>query len=161
MQPRGAEYLQHWGVGHEVSEEGPILNSTVFMRNGEKLFHGPSSMCDSRYKGIHIITQGQLEKIYLRDLRRHKILVERLTTVDSFHVNDASTAKFPLSIKVRNIETGEIEEVRARYLVGGDGSSSVIRQKLDIPFDGLSTDCYWAIMDCQFKTDYPHILEFK
>lgn len=155
------EYLQHWGVGHEASEEGPLLNSTVFMRNGEKLYHGPSSMCDSRYKGIHIITQGQLEKIFVRDLTRHKVLVERLTTVESFSVGDTSSSQYPVSTTIRNVQTGETEQVRAKYLIGGDGSSSVIRQKLDIPFDGLATDCYWAIMDCQFKTDYPHILGFR
>ena len=36
----------------------------------------------------------------------------------------------------------------------------MIRKKLDIPFDGVSTEIYWGIMDCVFETDYPHAWVF-
>ncbi|KAK3369737.1 FAD binding domain-containing protein [Lasiosphaeria ovina] len=161
LQPRAVEYLQSWGVGHEAAEVGPLLDSTVLYRNGVKLFHDHSSTCDSRFKGIHIITQGQIEKIYIRDLLRHRALVERCTTVDSFQVDDEpATKSHPVTATLKNVQTGTTETVRARYLIGADGASSKIREKLEIPFDGLATDCFWAIMDCQFKTDFPYILGF-
>lgn len=47
-----------------------------------------------------------------------------------------------------------------KYLIGADGAASATREMLGIPFDGLTTDCYWAIMDAQFKTDFPYILGF-
>ena len=75
LQPRALEHLHAWGLSSEFTEEGPISNSTVLFRNGVKLFHDLSSQCDSRYRGFHIITQGQVEKIYIRDLRRHGVLV--------------------------------------------------------------------------------------
>lgn len=160
LQPRAVEYLQAWGVGHEASEEGPILNSTVLYRNGVKLFQGPSSFCDSRYRGIHIITQGQVEKIYIRDLLRHKVLVERCTTVDDFQVKENAGLSHPITATLKNLKSGDTATIRAKYLIGADGASSRIREKLSIPFDGLATSCFWAIMDCQFKTDFPHILGF-
>ena len=144
--------------------EGPLLNKTVLYRNGEKLFHGHSSMCDSRYRGISTITQGQVEKIYVRDLMRHRALVERCTTVTELDV--ASQAKgvnaktHSITARLTNLKTGCEETVRAKYLVGADGAASKIREMMGVPFDGLSTDCFWAIMDCKVETDYPDILDF-
>ncbi|EAU35437.1 conserved hypothetical protein [Aspergillus terreus NIH2624] len=160
VHPRALEQLHAWGLAHEVSEEGPILNSTVLFRNGVKLFHGFSSTCDSRYKGIHIITQGQMERIYIRDLLRHQIVVERGTTVQHFNVQSTSQ-DHPVRATLKNVATGEEEVVRARYLIGADGAASSIREQLGVEFDGITTDIYWAIMDCRFKTDYPHILGFN
>jgi phenol 2-monooxygenase (NADPH) len=129
-------------------------------RNGEKIGHGVNAGAGSRYRGIYIVTQGQLEKTYIRDLLRHKVLVERSTTVENFEIGDSSTSSHPITATIKNVKTGEVETIKAKYLVGADGASSTIREQLNIPFDGLATDCYWNIMDCKFKTDYPHILGF-
>lgn len=159
--------------------EGPLLNKTVLHRNGTKLFHGHSSMCDSRYKGIATVTQGQVEKVYVRDLRRRGVLVERGTTVSAFDVADVAATKVvngshakmngnshvgsnshPVTAQLTHARSGRQEQVRARYLVGADGAASKIREMMDVPFDGLATDCFWTIMDVEVKTDYPHILDF-
>jgi phenol 2-monooxygenase len=161
VQARALELLHSWGLAQEVHEEGPILNSTALFKDGAKLFYNWSSQCDSRYKGIHIITQGQMERIYIRDLLRHKVLVERCTVVDGFEVGDESLSSHPVKATLKNLKTGQRELIRAKYLVGGDGAASSIREQLKIPFDGNTTDIYWAIMDCVFKTDYPHILDFR
>ena len=159
IQPRALELLHSWGLAQEVHEEGPILNSTILYKDGTKVFHGWSSQCDSRYRGIHIITQGQLERIYIRDLVRHKVLVERCTVVDGFEVHH--DLSYPVKATVKNLKTGDEELIHAKYLVGADGAGSSIREQLKIPFDGNTTDIYWAIMDCIFKTDYPYILNFR
>ncbi|RDW93184.1 uncharacterized protein DSM5745_00506 [Aspergillus mulundensis] len=160
VHPRALEILHSWGLASEVAEVGPILNSTVLYRNGVKLFHNHSSTCDSRYKGIHIITQGQVERVYIRDLLRHRILVERGTTIREYAVH-LDSGSHPVEARVQNVHTGKEEVVRARHLIGADGAQSTIRQQIGVPFDGLTTDLYWAIMDCRFKTDYPHILGFN
>ena len=138
------------------------MNSTAIYRNGVQLFHNASSQSDSRYRGVHIITQGQMEKIYIRDLLRHKALVERSTVVENFmvHHKDPFTTH-PVEATLKNVKTGHQEIVRAKHLVGADGAASSIREQLGVPFDGLSTDIYWAIMDGVFKTDYPYFLSFR
>jgi len=161
IQPRALELLHSWGLAEEVAEEGPILNHTAMFKNGKKLFYIRSSTCDSRYKGLHIITQGQLERIYIRDLLRHKALVERCTVVDKFEVKNGLSTSHPVAVTLKNLKTGQTELVHAKYLVGGDGAASSIREQLKIPFDGNTTDFYWAIMDCVFKTDYPYITTFR
>ncbi|KAL2163195.1 hypothetical protein VTH06DRAFT_5251 [Thermothelomyces fergusii] len=164
VQPRFLETIAKWGLADEVAEEGPIIERTAMYKDGEKLIFNRSHQSDSRYRGLHVITQGQIERIYIRDLLRHKVIVERSRVLSNFEVlpTDGSAADepYPVRATVRNQKTGEEELVQAKFLVGSDGGASSIRKSLGIPFDGVSTDIYWGIMDCVFETDYPHAWVF-
>jgi phenol 2-monooxygenase len=159
IHPRGLELLHSWGLSYEATEEGPLLNSTAVFRNGAKLFHSDQPTSDSRYKGAHVITQGQFERIYIRDLLRHRSIVERETLVERFQVleGDVTKPSHPVQVTLKNVATGAEDSVRAKYLIGADGAASSIREQMNVEFDGLATDIYWAIIDCRFKTDYPHM----
>lgn len=158
VQPRFLEILNTWGLAKEVHEEGPLIERTAIYKDGKKLLFDRSHQCDSRYRGLHIITQGQVERIYIRDLMRHRVIVERNSTLSKFHVEN--TGSHPVHMSVVNVKTGQEEQVRAKFLVGSDGAASMVRKGLGIQFDGVSTDIYWGIMDCIFKTDYPHAWVF-
>jgi len=161
VQPRFLETLHSWGLATEVHEEGPLIERTAIYKDGKKLFFNTSHQSDSRYRGLHIITQGQLERIYIRDLLRHQILVERQTTITDFtNESDQSASSHPIKVNISNNKTGTEEAVRAKFLVGSDGGASMIRKKLQVPFDGVSTDIYWGILDCKFDSDYPHAWVF-
>ncbi|KAL5047455.1 hypothetical protein BDW71DRAFT_196872 [Aspergillus fruticulosus] len=92
---------------NEVAEEGPILNSTVLWRNGVRLFHDNSSSY----------------------LLRHKILVERETTVRKYTVHSDSRSH-PIEAKLLHVHNGREEVVRAQYFIGGEGAQSMIRQQM-------------------------------
>ena len=163
VQPRFLEILHSWGLASEVHEEGPLIERTAIYKDGQKLFFGRSHQSDSRYRGLHIITQGQLERIYVRDLLRHQILVERSTVITDYSVDRSSVSDYsshPIEATIRNEKTGSEKVVRAKYLIGSDGAGSMIRKRLGIPFEGISTDIYWGIMDCIFESDYPHAWVF-
>ncbi|RYP08194.1 hypothetical protein DL764_002054 [Monosporascus ibericus] len=120
IKPRALEYLCSWDLVQEMLGEGPLLNKTVLHRNGVELFHGHSSMCDSRYRGISTITQGQLERIYVRDLKRHSVLVERCTKVAKFEVSQDEGELYPVAARVKQSKTGRSELVKAKYLIGAE-----------------------------------------
>ncbi|KAL2052330.1 hypothetical protein ABVK25_007489 [Lepraria finkii] len=161
VQPRFLETLHSWGLATEVHEEGPLIEHTAIYKDGKKLLFARSHQSDSRYRGLHIITQGQIERIYIRDLLRHHKLVERQTIITDFKVeSDQSKDSHPVIATLRNERSGKEESVRAKFLVASDGAASMVRKKLDIPFDGVSTEIYWGIMDCVFETDYPHAWVF-
>ncbi|KAG7118481.1 Aromatic hydroxylase fmpF like protein [Verticillium longisporum] len=164
VQPRFLETMSQWGLSTEVHEEGPLIERTAIYKDGRKLLFNRSHQSDSRYRGLHIITQGQLERIYLRDLARHKVIVERSCTAVDYrveeHAADGSLHTHPVRATLKNAHTGRETSVRAKFLVGSDGAASPIRKSLGIPFDGVSTDIYWGIMDCVFESDYPHAWVF-
>ena len=154
--PRFLETLASWGIAHEVHEEGPLIERTAIYKDGKMIFHGRSHQSDSRYRGVHVITQGQLERIYIRDLVRHGVLVERDTHLLDYGVSKDPSESHPVKASIRSGENGKEEVIKAKFLVACDGAASPIRHKLGIPFDGISTDIYWGIMDCKFESDYPH-----
>ncbi|KFA80701.1 hypothetical protein S40288_01756 [Stachybotrys chartarum IBT 40288] len=158
VQPRFMETIAMFGLATEISDEGPVVDRTSFYRDGELLHFGHSHQSDSRHRGNYIITQGQIERIYLRDLLRHKCLVERSTALVDFSstANAEGNPDHPVRANVHNTKTGVNQVIQAKYLVGTDGAASSIRKTLKIPFDGMSTDIYWGIMDCKFESDYPH-----
>ena len=154
--PRYLETLASWGIAPEVHEEGPIIERTAIYKDGKMIFHGRTHQSDSRYRGLHVITQGQLERIFIRDLVRHRVLVERDTQLLDYDVSKDSSESHPVRATIRSGKNGKEEVIKAKFLVGCDGAASPIRHKLGIPFDGVSTDIYWGIMDCKFESDYPH-----
>ncbi|KAL2869076.1 FAD binding domain-containing protein [Aspergillus lucknowensis] len=156
VQPRFLETLGTWDLAEEVAEEGPLIERTAIYKNGKPLLHGQSHQSDSRYRGLHVITQGQIERIYVRDLYRHKVLVDRTTVLKEYKIEESESETHPVKGVITNTVTGEEEVVEAKFLVGSDGGASTIRRGLGIPFDGVSTDIYWGIMDCVFESDYPH-----
>lgn len=140
-----------------------MIERTAIYKDGRKLLFNRSHQSDSRYRGLHIITQGQIERIYLRDLARHQAIVERSCVAVGFEVDaptDGPSPSHPVRATLQNARTGKEEVVRAKFLIGSDGASSSVRKSLNIAFDGVSTDIYWGIMDCVFESDYPHAWVF-
>ncbi|KAI0103344.1 FAD binding domain-containing protein [Nemania sp. FL0031] len=160
VQPRFLETIATLGLASEISEEGPLIERTAIYKDGEKLLFNRSHQSDSRYRGLHIITQGQIERIYIRDLARHKSIVERGTVLSEYAVRTEPNDPYPVHATLKNELTAETQSVQAKFLVGSDGAASMIRKGLQIPFDGVSTGIYWGIMDCLYITDYPHAWVF-
>ena len=83
------------------------------------------------------------------------MLVERQTIITDFDVDEKTRPEWPVQAILRDERSGAEETVSAKFLVGSDGATSMIRKRLSIPFDGISTNIYWGIMDCVFESDYP------
>ncbi|HET6181993.1 MAG TPA: FAD-binding monooxygenase [Acetobacteraceae bacterium] len=52
---------------------------------------------------------------------------------------------------------GEVENVRARYVVGCDGARSAVRAALGLALRGDSANLAWGVMDVLAVTDFPDI----
>ena len=52
---------------------------------------------------------------------------------------------------------GEIETVKARYVVGCDGARSIVRQSIGRELHGDSANHAWGVMDVLAVTDFPDI----
>jgi phenol 2-monooxygenase len=78
----------------------------------------------------------------------------------SYSVDSNQGETNPVKATLENLKTGEKETIEAKFIIGTDGAASSIRRELKIPFEGISTDIYWGIMDCIFESDYPHAWTF-
>jgi len=54
-------------------------------------------------------------------------------------------------------DKGELETIRARYVVGCDGARSAVRQSIGLSLRGDSANHAWGVMDILVNTDFPDI----
>ena len=52
---------------------------------------------------------------------------------------------------------GEIEKIKARYLIGCDGARSIVRTSIGRELHGNSANHAWGVMDVLAVTDFPDI----
>ncbi|KAK4145921.1 FAD binding domain-containing protein [Dichotomopilus funicola] len=156
VQPRFLETVAKWGLAAEIQEEGPLIERTAIYKDGEKLLFNRSHQSDSRYRGLHVITQGQIERVYLRDLLRHQTIVERSCSLAGFDVSNDQTGEHPVRATVHNHRTGEEEVIQAKFLVGSDGASSGVRKSLRIPFDGRALTHTFLLLRLYTQLDVSH-----
>lgn len=100
----------------------------------------------SRYDFTLIVPQNHSEEVLLgwcaecgADVRFGREVVGLGTTDDG--------------VWVEVTENGKVKKLRARYLVGADGSRSIVRKRLDIPFEGTPTSFTGVLGD--LALDFP------
>lgn len=49
--------------------------------------------------------------------------------------------------------------LRSRYLIGADGSRSIVRKLLQVPFEMIRPQIVWAVIDAVIETDFPKVPE--
>lgn len=62
-----------------------------------------------------------------------------------------------VEVEVERVETGEIEKVRAKYVVGCDGARSAVRQSLGLEMKGDFANQAWGVLDALVETDFPDL----
>ncbi len=77
-------------------------------------------------------------------------------------VTDISQDSDGVTVTTTNIETGAVNQVRARYALACDGGSSGVRDKLGINLLGDTLETKWVIIDAYVKRWWPdrHVLTF-
>jgi phenol 2-monooxygenase (NADPH) len=71
-----------------------------------------------------------------------------------------SAASHRVSVRLERTEPGhegEIEAIKARYVVGCDGARSAVRQSIGRKLEGDSANKAWGVMDVLAVTDFPDI----
>ena len=71
-----------------------------------------------------------------------------------------SAAAYPVTVRLERIDPahdGQMETVRARFVVGCDGSRSTVRRCLGRALHGDSANQAWGVMDVLAVTDFPDI----
>lgn len=102
--------------------------------------------------------QGHIEKVLINDIESNGVQIQRPWTVEAFTSNENDDPDFPVCVTLKHVGGSELETVRAKYLFGGDGARSFVRQQLNIQMKYIDPiEHFWGVMDGVVNTDFPDI----
>jgi|SRR5665213_1050708 len=113
-----------------------------------------------------VLNQARLHDFYLDLMRRSPAKLAphyARRFIDLEVVNEArglNTDSYRVTARLERVDPeheGQIETVKARYVVGCDGARSIVRKSLGYVLRGDSANHAWGVMDVLAVTDFPDI----
>jgi phenol 2-monooxygenase (NADPH) len=166
---RTMEMFHAFGFSKRVLEEACWINETTFWKPDDKQ---PATVVRSgRVQDVEdglsefphvVLNQARVHDFYLDVMRRSASKLEphygrRVVAVQpAADSNDAQRLTATLE-RLEASHQGQIETVRARYVVGCDGARSIVRTLIGRELRGDSANHAWGVMDVLAVTDFPDI----
>ena len=166
---RTMEMFEGFGIRERIAREAYWVNETTFWKPDETKpadirRHGRVQDVEdglSPYPHV-ILNQARVHDAYLDLMRNAPNRGEphysrRLVDLT---IDRDPAASHPVTVRLERSDAGhegEIETVRARYVVGCDGARSVVRQSLGRTLVGDAANQAWGVMDVLVVTDFPDI----
>jgi len=166
---RTMEMFEAFGFAHKVMEEAYWVNETTFWKpsSANRNHIARSGRVQDVEDGLShmphvILNQARVHDFYLEIMARSRRRLvphysRRLTELERA---PDSVSDFPIAVSFERQDagyTGEIETIRARYVVGCDGARSAVRQAIGLVLKGDSANHAWGVMDVLVVTDFPDI----
>ncbi|GAB4536942.1 MAG: monooxygenase [Pleurocapsa sp.] len=142
---RTLEFMDILGVADAMVRRGYTSPGIDFSSSSEKPLRANMYGLDTRFPFILVLPQAETEAILERRLNELGVTVERGKTLTDFQETDGGVYS-----TIECLEGDEFK-VKSRYLVGADGSKSVVRQTLGLPFEGSSYDWTAFLGDVQLS----------
>lgn len=167
---RSVEMFEAFGLADKLIHEGYSVNEVAFWRPDPE---DPSRIkrtgrIDDVEEGLsempHVIVNQARMLAYLLDHMERS--TSRLTPFYGLHSSDlqidtGGSSEYPVTVTLQHLkeleETGETSTIRAKYVVGADGSRSGIREAIGRELAGDATNQSWGVLDVLAVTDFPDI----
>lgn len=167
IQPRSLDLLKNMGLKPQIMAHKP---AKVF----EVAFWDPTSaqdgihrtgtwascpsFIDARYPFTTLLHQGLIERAFIGDLEKNGVEIQRPWTITGFKTDADVDPTYPVEVSIAHIDGTATETVRAKYLFGGEGARSFIRDQLKIQITHKDPIAHvWGVMDGVVQTDFPDI----
>ena len=169
---RTMEMFEAFGFSERVMKEACWINETAFWKPDDTsqdriARHGRiQDVEDGLSEFPHVVlNQARVHDFYLDVMRNSASRLEPHYSrrfldlqVESTSAGDAPS--HPVTVRLERIDPaheGQIETVKARYVVGCDGARSAVRQSLGRVLRGDSANQAWGVMDVLAVTDFPDV----
>jgi phenol 2-monooxygenase len=164
---RTVEMFNAFGFAERLLKEAYWVNETVFWKPdpGDRSKIVRSGRIQDTEDGLsefpHVIVNQARVHDYLLEVMRES--ASRLVPHYNLHVSKvevADSGDYPVMVTLQRMETdrhGQEETIRARYVVGCDGSRSSVRQSIGRSLVGDVANQAWGVMDVLAVTDFPDI----
>jgi phenol 2-monooxygenase len=166
---RTMEMFEAFGFSERVLREAYWVNETTFWKPDDARRENivRSGRIQDTEDGLSefphvILNQARVHDFYLDVMRWAPTRLEpdyARRFVDLAIDADVSAA-YPVTVRLERLEpdvAGQMETVRARFVVGCDGARSMVRKSLGRALRGDSANQAWGVMDVLAVTDFPDI----
>lgn len=167
IQPRSLDLLRNMGLKsalmahkparvYEVAFWDPQSSGDGIVRTGT--WASCPDFIDARYPFTTLLHQGYIERVFISDLEKHGVQIQRPWTIKGFESNERSNPEYPVEVELEHVDGTAQETIRAKYLFGGEGARSFVRQQLNIGVQHKDSIAYvWGVMDGVVNTNFPDI----
>jgi phenol 2-monooxygenase/3-hydroxybenzoate 4-monooxygenase len=165
---RTMEMFEAFEFAERVLKEACWINEVTFWKPdgrqaGNIVRHGRvQDTEDGLSEFPHVVlNQARVHDFYLERMRNSPSRLEPHYARRFVDVAvDNAAADYPVTVRLERTEAahaGEVETVRARYVVGCDGARSGVRRAIGRQLVGDSANQAWGVMDLLAVTDFPDI----
>jgi phenol 2-monooxygenase (NADPH) len=167
---RTVEMFEAFGLADRLLREAYWVNEVSFWRPDPE---HPSKIkragrIQDTEEGLsefpHVIVNQARMLAYLRDHMERspsRLVPFYGLQASEIEVDSGDSCKYPVTVTLRHLkqseETGEASTIRAKYVVGCDGSRSRTRAAIGRELVGDVTNESWGVMDVLAVTDFPDI----
>ena len=167
---RTMEMFNAYEFADRVQKEACWINETTFWKPDDKT---PGNIARSgRVQDVEdglsefphvVLNQARVHDFFLDVMRRSAAKLEphyARRLLDLRTDPAAGPGDHGVTVKFERVDPaheGQIETVRARYVVGCDGARSVVRKSIGRELQGDSANHAWGVMDVLAVTDFPDI----
>ncbi len=170
---RTMEMFNAFGFAERLVQEAYWVNETTFWRPDEnfpeKIVRG--SRVQDTEDGLSefphvILNQARVHDFFLDFMsnaptRMQPDYSRRLVDLQiNLAVSSGEESAFPVTAAVERLDSahkGQVENLRARYVVGCDGARSTVRKLIGQTLHGDTANQLWGVMDVLAVTDFPDI----
>jgi phenol 2-monooxygenase (NADPH) len=167
---RTMEMFHAYGFSERVLKEAYWVNETTFWKpDDEKPEHIVRSgrvqdVEDGLSEMPHVIlNQARVHDCFLDVMRKSPAKLEPYYSRRLLDLKTSPAARLEdhaVTVSLERLDAGhegEVETVRARYVVGCDGARSTVRKSIGRELRGDSANHAWGVMDVLAVTDFPDI----
>ncbi len=165
---RTMEMFQAFGFAERLMKEAYWVNETVFWKpddaNRKRIVRAGrvQDVEDGLSEMPHVIlNQARVHDFYLEVMRHAptRLVPDYDLQLVDLEISSA-TSSHPVTVRLERLDPGrqgQVEMVKARYVVGCDGARSAVRQSLGRELRGDSANQAWGVMDVLAITDFPDV----
>ena len=156
LAPRTLEMLEQLDLEEQLGQIGFVTRGQSTYRNGrkvDKITYASSNITDTYFDYLLLVRQMHIEDVLRKGIKEfEKGSVHFGVTMTDYQLSNAQDDHPVLSTFQ---EGNKRIQVQSKYLVGADGSKSVVREIAKIPFEGSKINRHFIRIDGIVKTDLP------
>ena len=164
---RSMEMFHAFGFAERVLKEAYWVNETTFWKPDAT---EPQSIArtgrvqdveDGLSEFPHVIlNQARVHDFYLEFMRHSATRLAPAYSRQLLDLQMAPGESHPATARFERVDAehqGQVETIKARYVVGCDGARSAVRKSMGRRLQGDSANKAWGVMDVLAVTDFPDI----